>query len=94
VDEGVGDATVAKVRNVLAPYRPLRLSLSAASRVRSYPSSRLALTPYRSVAEAENVEIRLHQTALYTSIYRADDRLFVNQYTYGATAAHAGIAHP
>jgi hypothetical protein len=52
---------------------------------------RKALTLYRSVAEPENVEIRLHQTVLYNSIYRADDQLFVNQHAYGMLAAHAPV---
>ena len=45
---------------------------------------RKALALYQSVAGAENVEIRLHQTVLYNSIYRADDQLIVNQHAYGA----------
>jgi hypothetical protein len=52
---------------------------------------RKALTLYRSVAELENVEIRLHQTMLYNSIYRADDQLLVNQHAYGIPAAHAPV---
>ena len=64
-DEGIGDATPAKIRK--------------------------ALTLYRRVAEVENVEIRLHQTALYNSIYRADDELFVNQHAYGIPARHAPV---
>jgi transcriptional regulator with XRE-family HTH domain len=50
---------------------------------------RRALTLYRSVAEPESVEIRLHQTVLYNSMYRADDQLIVNQHAYGMSAAHA-----
>jgi hypothetical protein len=52
---------------------------------------RNALTLYRSVAELENVEIRLHQTVLYNSIYRADDQLLVNQHAHGIPAAHAPV---
>ena len=52
---------------------------------------RNALTLYRSVAGVENVEIRLHQTVLYNSIYRADDQLLVNQHAYGVPAAHAPV---
>ena len=52
---------------------------------------RKALTLYRSVAGRENVEIRLHRTLLYNSIYRADDQLFVNQHAYGTPAAHAPV---
>jgi hypothetical protein len=52
---------------------------------------RKALALYRSVAEPENVEIRLHQTVLYNSIYRADDQLFVNHHAYSIPAAHAPV---
>jgi transcriptional regulator with XRE-family HTH domain len=50
---------------------------------------RNALTLYRPLLKCENVEIRLHQTVLYNSLYRADGRLFVNQHAYGIPAAHA-----
>jgi len=52
---------------------------------------RKALTLYRTVAELENVEIRLHQTVLYNSIYQADDQLFVNQHAYGIPAMNAPV---
>ena len=39
----------------------------------------------------DNVEIRLHQTTLYNSIYRADDQIFVNQHAYGVPASHAPV---
>ena len=52
---------------------------------------RKALALYRSVAEPENVEIRLHRTVLYNSIYRADDQVFVNQHAYGIPAEHAPV---
>ena len=52
---------------------------------------RNALTLYRPLLKCENVEIRLHQTILYSSLYRADDRLFVNQHSYGIPAAHAPV---
>jgi transcriptional regulator with XRE-family HTH domain len=52
---------------------------------------RKALALYQSVAEVENVEIRLHQTVLYNSIYRADNQLIVNQHAYGIPAAHAPV---
>jgi len=50
---------------------------------------RNALTLYRAALKVENVEIRLHDTVLYNSLYCADDRLFVNQHVYGLLAAHA-----
>ncbi len=52
---------------------------------------RNALALCRPLAETEGVQIRLHTTVLYNSIYRADDRLFVNQHTYGIPAAHAPV---
>jgi hypothetical protein len=50
---------------------------------------RNALTLYRPLCVVENIEIHLHQTILYNSIYRVDDQLFVNQHTYGTPAARA-----
>jgi transcriptional regulator with XRE-family HTH domain len=52
---------------------------------------RNALALYRSALAVENVEIRLHQSVLYNSIYRADGQLFVNQHAYGIPAAHAPV---
>lgn len=48
---------------------------------------RNALRLYRPVGAVENIEIRLHRTVLYNSIYRAGDQLLVNQHTYGVPAA-------
>ena len=52
---------------------------------------RNALALFRPLNEVENVEIRLHQTVLYSSIYRADDQLLVNQHAYGIPAAQAPV---
>ena len=52
---------------------------------------RNALTLYRALNAVENIEIRLHRTVLYNSIYRADNRLLVNQHTYGIPAAQAPV---
>ena len=52
---------------------------------------RNALTLYRPLCTVENIEIRLHRTVLYNSIYRADDQLMVNQHTYGIPAAQAPV---
>ena len=52
---------------------------------------RNALTLYRPLTAIENIEIRLHRTALYNSIYRADDQFLVNQHTYGIPAAQAPV---
>ncbi len=50
---------------------------------------RNALVLYRPLSKVENVEVRLHRTILYNSIYRADDEVFVNQHAYGIPAAHS-----
>ena len=52
---------------------------------------RNALTLYRPLGAVENVEIRLHRTVLYNSIYRADERMLVNQHAYGIPAAQAPV---
>jgi hypothetical protein len=39
------------------------------------------------------VEIRLHTTVLYNSIYRADDEMLVNPHVYGTAAAQAPVLH-
>jgi hypothetical protein len=43
------------------------------------------------LAAVENIEIRLHRTMLYNSMYRADDQVLVNQHAYGIPAAHAPV---
>ena len=52
---------------------------------------RNALALYRPLMKLGNVEIRLHQTVLYNSIYRSDGQLLVNQYAYGIPAAHSPV---
>ena len=52
---------------------------------------RNALMLYRPLTTIQNIEIRLHRTVLYNSIYRADDQLLVNQHTYGLPAAQAPV---
>jgi hypothetical protein len=52
---------------------------------------RNALTLYRPLSTVENIEIRLHRTVLYNSIYRVDDQILVNQHTFGIPAARAPV---
>jgi hypothetical protein len=52
---------------------------------------RNALTLYRPLCAVENIEIRLHRTVLYNSIYCTDDQLLVNQHAYGIPAAQAPV---
>ena len=52
---------------------------------------RNALTLFRPLLKCEAIELRLHRTVLYNSIYQADGQLFVNQHAYGIPAAHAPV---
>ena len=45
---------------------------------------RNAIVLFRQAAgRAEDVELRLHGTVLYNSIYRADDQMRINAHLYG-----------
>lgn len=48
---------------------------------------------YASLRRLDTVEIRLHDTVLYNSLYRADDELLVNPHVYGAPASQAPVLH-
>ena len=52
---------------------------------------RNALMLYRPLGTVQNIEIRLHRTVLYNSIYRADSQFLINQHTYGIPAAQAPV---
>ncbi|WP_088319458.1 helix-turn-helix domain-containing protein [Kineosporia sp. R_H_3] len=65
--EGIDDALVGKIRNVISLFKPLRAQ--------------------------DGVEIRLHSTPLYNSMYWADDELLVNTHVYGAVASLAPVMH-
>jgi transcriptional regulator with XRE-family HTH domain len=54
---------------------------------------RSAIAMFRPLQSVPNVEIRLHGTILYNSIYRADDQLFVNTHIYGVMANNAPFFH-
>jgi lambda repressor-like predicted transcriptional regulator len=53
---------------------------------------RNAIVLYRPLMSS-GVEIRLHSTILYNSIYRADDQLLVNTHIYGTMANNAPVFH-
>ncbi|MDP9864866.1 MULTISPECIES: helix-turn-helix domain-containing protein [Streptosporangium] len=55
--------------------------------------TRMALTLYRPLRQIDGIEIRLHHTILYNSIYRGDDQLLVNAHVYGKFAADAPVMH-
>jgi transcriptional regulator with XRE-family HTH domain len=52
---------------------------------------RLAMGYLRPAFDAPGVQIRLHETTLYNSIYRFDDELLVNIHAYGATASQSPV---
>jgi hypothetical protein len=52
---------------------------------------RNALALFQPLRAVQNVEIRLHRAVLYTSIYRADDQVFINPHVYGIPAAQAPV---
>lgn len=54
---------------------------------------RNVLVHYQDLAEVSNVEVRLHATTLYNSLYRFDDQLLANAHVYGFPAAHAPVLH-
>jgi DNA-binding transcriptional regulator YdaS (Cro superfamily) len=54
---------------------------------------RNALILYRPLAIEPGVELRLHDTTLYNSIYRADDNLLINTHIYGRPASGSPVIH-
>jgi transcriptional regulator with XRE-family HTH domain len=54
---------------------------------------RNAIVLYQPIRNLDGVEIRLHSTTLYNSIYRGDDQLLVNPHVYGSNAAGAPMFH-
>jgi transcriptional regulator with XRE-family HTH domain len=54
---------------------------------------RNALVLYQPLRAVEGVQVRMHGTVLYNSIYRADNQLLVNTHVYGLIAAHAPLWH-
>ena len=54
---------------------------------------RSAIAMFRPLRSVPNVEMRLHATILYNSIFRGDDQLFVNTHIYGIMANNAPFFH-
>jgi hypothetical protein len=52
-----------------------------------------AIVLSRPLLAGENAEIRLHDTVLYNSIYRAGDQLLVNTHIFGTMASNAPVFH-
>jgi hypothetical protein len=53
---------------------------------------RNAIALYRPLLVA-GVQIRLHSTVLYNSLYRGDDEMLINQHIHGIAAAYAPVLH-
>ena len=51
------------------------------------------LTFFAPHAEHRCVDVRLHETTLYTSIYRFDRDMLVNHHVIGLPATHAPVMH-
>lgn len=54
---------------------------------------RNALALIEPLAKLEGVEIHYHETTLYNSIFRFDDKMIVNAHVYGFPGAHAPAIH-
>jgi transcriptional regulator with XRE-family HTH domain len=54
---------------------------------------RNAIALYSPLLHMGNVEVRLHRTTLYNSLYRADNEMVVNQHVYGIAAAETTVIH-
>ncbi|GAA3010526.1 helix-turn-helix domain-containing protein [Streptomyces fulvorobeus] len=54
---------------------------------------RASLTYYRSLLSEAGCEVRLHDTTLYTSMFRYDDNLLVNPHVWGQPASANPLLH-
>lgn len=54
---------------------------------------RASLTYYRPLLPRAGCEVRLHDTTLYTSLFRYDDSLLVNPHVYGQPASANPLLH-
>jgi len=53
----------------------------------------LSLRYFESIVGTPGVQLRLHNTTLYASIYRSDETVLANVHTYGAPAAQNPVLH-
>jgi hypothetical protein len=74
-------------RNVLGRGQSEGIGDTMPAKVRS------AIAMFSPLQSVPNVEIRLHATILYNSIFRGDDQLFVNTHIYGVMANNAPFFH-
>lgn len=74
-------------RNVAERGAAERIDEGMASKVRN------SIMLFQPLSAEPNVEIRIHDTVLYNSIYRVDDQLLVNTHIYGVMANNAPVFH-
>jgi hypothetical protein len=53
----------------------------------------LSMTYMQPAFGVPGLEVRLHETTLYNSLFRFDDDLLVNMHVYGAVAAKSPVMH-
>jgi transcriptional regulator with XRE-family HTH domain len=54
---------------------------------------RNAIAVHRDLRSLDTVEMRLHSTILYNSIYRADNDVLINSHIYGTAATESPVMH-
>ncbi|MBO2451419.1 transcriptional regulator [Actinomadura barringtoniae] len=54
---------------------------------------RVALLHYAPLIETPGIEVHVHATTLYNSIYRGDDQMLVNAHVFGMNAYGAPLWH-
>lgn len=54
---------------------------------------RLTLEVIDPLLGVDGIEVRLHETTLYASIYRSDDVVLANTHVYGAPASRSPVLH-
>lgn len=64
-----------------------RIGVGMSARIRT------ALVGLQPLADEPGIELRLHDTVLYNSTYRADDEMLINSHIYGRPAAQAPVLH-
>ena len=74
-------------RNVAERGEAEGIDEALAAKVRS------SITLFGRLLAEPNVQVRLHGTVLYNSIFRADDQLLVNTHIYGVMANNAPVFH-
>ncbi|MEJ7654809.1 MAG: DUF5919 domain-containing protein [Chloroflexia bacterium] len=54
---------------------------------------RNVMVHYRGLEPVSGIEVRVHRTNLYNSVYRFDNDMLINLHVYGLAAAHAPMMH-